>query len=47
MSSSPEQAFQAWLLKMEIIGGTACLLIFVGVLAVAVILVVNYRKKRD
>jgi len=42
-----QDAFKAWLLKMEIIGGSACLLIFVIVLAVTVVLIVNFRKKRE
>ena len=47
MPPNAQQAFQTWLLKMEIIGGSGCLLIFVVVLAVTVVLVVNFRKKRE
>ena len=42
-----QQAYQAWLLKVEIVAGSACLLIFVVCLAVAVILIANSRKKRE
>ena len=47
MPQDAQQAFQSWLLKMEMIGGSACLLIFVVIVVVAVILVVNFRKKRE
>jgi hypothetical protein len=47
MPQSAQQAFQTWLLKMEIIGGSACLLIFVVVLTVSVVLVVNSRRHRE
>ena len=42
-----QQAYQAWLLKVEIVAGGACLLIFAVCVAVAVILVANSRNKRE
>jgi hypothetical protein len=44
MPPNAQQAFQTWLLKMEIIGGSACLFILVLILAVTAVLVVNFRK---
>jgi hypothetical protein len=40
-------AFEAWLLKIEIVGGAFCLLIFAVCVAVAVVLVARSRRKDE
>lgn len=40
-------AFEAWLLKIEILGGASCPLIFAVCVAVAIVLVARSRKKDE
>jgi hypothetical protein len=39
------EAFEAWMLKVEIVAGGVCLLIFAVCLAVAVVLIAKTRRK--
>ncbi|MFN0020151.1 MAG: hypothetical protein ACKVP0_17970 [Pirellulaceae bacterium] len=45
MAPNAQQAFQAWLLKLEIIGGSACALIFVACVIVAVVIILSSGGK--
>ncbi len=47
MPPNAQQAFQTWLLKMEIIGGSVCLLIFIVCIAVTLVIIATSRKKEE
>lgn len=42
-----QDAFKTWMLKVEIIGGAACLLVFVVCVAMAIVLIAKSRKREE